>query len=100
MARVYKSRFRVDSAEVQGEGSWVEFQRPTWGMIGQVNDGKSHPNLLLELAVVDWNWTDDNGDPLPLPKDEAGLIERLPAQEAHWLLENSEIGKRNEAKKN
>ena len=96
MARIYKMKFRVDSEEVQGPGSWVEFQRPTWGISDHVSTGRE----LLELCIVGWNWTDDNGDPLPLPAEHPGIVSEIPYQEANWLMTNSGINQREEAKKN
>jgi hypothetical protein len=96
MARLFKSKFRVESDEVQGPGSWVEFQRPTWGVTASVTYIKE----LLEACISDWNWTDDNGDPIPLPTIEPGIVERIPQVEANWLMQNSGIIQREEAKKN
>ncbi len=100
MARIYKSKFRVASDEVQGEGSWVDFQRPTWGMIGELPADDRSGKRLLELAIVGWNWTDDDGAALPLPKDTPGLLDRLPQPEAIWLMQNSGGPKQEEALKN
>jgi hypothetical protein len=100
MARIYKSKFRVPSDEVQGEGSWVDFQRPTWGMIGELPADDRSGKRLLELAIVGWNWTDDDGAPLPLPRDNPGMVDTLPQPEAQWLMENSGIVEKREALKN
>jgi hypothetical protein len=96
MARIYKSKFRVESDEVQGPGSWVDFQRPTWGMTASVTNGRE----LLGLCIVGWNWTDDDDQPLPLPKDTPGMIDQIPQVEATWLMNASGIVKREEALKN
>jgi len=98
--RIYKSKFRVESDEVQGPGSWVEFQRPTWGMISNIPESDRTGRRLLEVAILDWNWTDDNGDPLPLPKDAPGLLENIPQQESNWLSENAGMTRNAEAQKN
>ena len=96
MARIYKSKFRVESDEVQGPGSWVDFQRPTWGMGRAVKTGSE----LLALCILDWNWTDDDDQPLPLPKDSPGIVDNLPQPESTWLMDHSGILERKEALKN
>lgn len=100
MARLFKAKFRIPSTDIQGEGSWVEFQRSTWGMIGEIPQDDRTGKRLLELCVVDWNWTDDDGQPLPLPSETPGMIDTLPQEEANWLMQNSGIIKQEEAKKN
>jgi hypothetical protein len=96
MARIYKSKFRIESDEVQGEGSWVEFQRPTWGMITNLPTDDDRAINILTATITAWNWTDDNGDPIPLPVD----VETLPQQEANWLMDNCGLVKQKEALKN
>ena len=100
MARLYKAKFRIESTEIQGEGSWVEFQRSTWGMIGQIPEGDRTGKRLLEMCIVGWNWTDDDGKPLPLPGETPGIIDTLPQEEANWLMQNSGIVKREDDQKN
>lgn len=95
MARIYKAKFRVDSEEVQGPGSWVEFKRPTWGMIEDIPDDDRGKHL-LNASIVAWNWTDDDDKPIPLPVN----VEDLPQQEANWLIDNCGIAQKKEEQKN
>ncbi len=100
MARIYKAKFRVDSTEVQGPGSWVDFQRPTWGMVGEIADSERAGRLLLEMCVLDWNWTDDEDKPIPLPKDKPDIVDELPQPESLWLKNHCGIVEQKEALKN
>lgn len=93
MARIYKSEFTVPSDSVQGAGSWVKFRRATWGIIKglrESEDGASGLPLLAAL-IVDWNWTDDNGDPLPLPSIQPDILDNMPGAETRWLVDASEM---------
>jgi hypothetical protein len=69
-------------------------------MIGEIPDGDRTGKRLLELAILAWNWTDDNDVPLPLPRDVPGMVNDLPQPESTWLMENSGIVKKEEALKN
>ena len=49
---------------------------------------------LMELTVrryvdhiLDWNWVDENDDPLPLPKDDPSVIDKLYNSEITFLSE-------------
>lgn len=85
--------FRVESEEVQGEGSFVVLRRQSWRdaqqnnrLLAEMNGGElprgvEHIRLTteflganvnitkqtLEKAVVAWNWVDDEGNPQPIP---------------------------------
>ncbi len=37
-------------------------------------------------TIVDWSWTDDDGDPLPCPKGQPDVIADLSAEEVSYLL--------------
>ena len=75
----------VKSTEVQGEGSFVEFRRMTWGEQKAILrkfsalDGTGHSDeqiaeteKMIVTHFVAWNWVDDRGAPMPSPV-EAGL---------------------------
>lgn len=91
---------RVPSDAVQGEDSWVLLRRIAWekqqdaqrklaqaagGELSQ--DGVQGVRVttefldlnadftrdLLRQCVVDWNWVDDDGQPLPAPHDPAAI---------------------------
>ncbi len=91
-----QSTVRVSSEEIQGEGSYVVLRYMKFGLVLEAmekTEGKSNPKdekeytlKLLRDAVVEWNWVDDNGAPLPLPSE--GLeIESLLTNEVVWLVE-------------
>lgn len=91
-----QSTRRVGSEAVQGEDSFVVFREMEFGTVleamkkgaGSTNpaEEKEFTERLFKEAVIDWNWVDDNGAPLPLPSK--GLeIERLLTTEVIWLVE-------------
>ena len=106
---------RVDSAEVQGEGSFVVVrklgyaQRQTANRMMAEACGGTLPQKiedadiaitseflagndaftreLLMANVVAWNWVDDAGQPLPLPSADPAVIEDLTEEEVTFLVE-------------
>ena len=97
--RINKLNKRVDSSEVQGEGSYVLIQAPT---LEDVRSGKipeipgkmanlEYTAFLLGRLVKKWNWVDDDGEPLPEPSEE--VIANLPYAELKFLADALEIEK-------
>jgi len=41
--------------------------------------------VLLEKHIVEWNWVDDDGDPLALPKDNPETLDDLTDAESELL---------------
>lgn len=99
MARLKPSKVRFPSPEVQGEGSYVDFNRAKWGAVrdlpavrtgGQaaaVNGAEA-----IEAAenfvcgcLAGWNWVDDDGTLMVLPRDRAALAE-LTSDEVTFLM--------------
>lgn len=91
--RINKLLKRVDSAPVQGEGSYVRMKAPT---IGDIRDGSlpdtsdrsanmDYAVSLLGKMVIEWNWVDDDGNPLPEPSVE--VINGLPYAEIKFLMD-------------
>lgn len=85
---------RVDASKVQGEGAYVDWRRLTWGerrdtreQSTQLEGEESVEYLLGFVAshIAGWNWTDDQGQPLPLPQSAADL-EKLFVEEIDFLL--------------
>lgn len=81
---------RVDASSVagQGEGSWVEWKRMTYGERREalekwlaLEEGPERVEFVEALLyghLVGWNFKDDQGLPLPLPRsvaDEADLYD-------------------------
>jgi len=86
--RKYKRFFEVDSSEVQGEGSYVKFCRLTYGEMRPLLE-RTETLLttdLLAASIVEWNWVDDNGDPLPIPNSDPDVMKTvLVHEEINWL---------------
>ena len=91
--RKHKVQRKVDSDEVQGEGSFVVLHAATLGEViraqkaeGGAVDSMEFGVALLKRLVVDWNWVDDEDKPLPKPKDDPDVIDGLPLQELTFLV--------------
>lgn len=83
---------RIDSAPVQGPGSYVEARLPKWGMFRNalnLQDAQAIPYMteLLAGTVVAWNWTDDHDEPLPNPAEDPTVIDRLTVAEVRFLVD-------------
>ena len=91
--RINKLLKRIDSAEVQGEGSYVLMKSPTIsdireGTLPDTTDRTASMDFgvgLLGKLVKEWNWVDDNGDPLPVPSE--AVIKDLPYVEIKFLMD-------------
>ena len=88
---------RVDSASVQGEGSYVVLKKMTHGEVKAFNRemaaaAKSENEMPLQIImltqVVEWNWSDAEGVAFPLPKDDPSLLERLTEAELLFLTQS------------
>jgi len=77
MARQLK---RVDCRAVQGDGAYMVIKPLTFA---ERKVGVNVDDLLMR--VVEWNWTDWDDQPLPLPHDEASR-ELLTDQEIECIL--------------
>lgn len=100
---------RVETPDLQGEGSYVVFRRLSWGaakearrfvMIGDVHNRADltvdqiekmiadEEKLTLELVlngVLSWNWQDEEGKDLPIPKSTEDL-DKMTAEEVQFLV--------------
>ena len=100
-----KPNVRLDSADVQGEGSYVTFRHLLWGEFQELSkqlDAKEitehqHSNQILGRQVAAWNWTDDSDQPLTLPRDDPSVLERLTDEEMGWLVEQVSANRREQA---
>jgi len=101
-----KRIIRFKSETVQGEDSWVEVSRLTVGEARRADQIKDDPNTdsfgevveLYQTHIVNWNWVDDDGEPLPLPRDDASVVDGLTADEFSFLgdcLAGSEEAQKN-----
>ena len=106
MAKRLTSTFKLNTESVQGEGSFaiirrvnVKEQRQIMEMVD--NEAISAFDLgchLLKQNVLEWNWVDDDDQPLPNPKDDTEVIELLTDDEIKILGEaiyNSELKLKN-----
>jgi len=80
--------------EVQGEGSWVVLSAVKVREIRVLRKLGDDPKFdefeggveLLTKHIVDWNWQDDNGEPLPKPRETADVIDELTNGETEFLV--------------
>jgi len=100
---------RVETPELQGEGSFVVFRKLSHGavkevrrfmVIGDVKERKDltveqidemiakEEMLTLELVsngIAEWNWQDENGNPLPIPKTTEDL-DKMTDEEVQYIV--------------
>lgn len=95
--RKNKSVIRVNSEEVQGEGSFVLVKRMTWDDAeilladGEGKDQREVAKEFLPRLILDWDWVDDNDQPLPKPREDPEVIKRLLLPELNFLLRAVEV---------
>jgi hypothetical protein len=88
---------RVDSTEVQGEGSYVMLLKlkhgQTWALQAEMaaaskaNDTRPLEDL-LSRQVVGWNWANADGVPFALPKDDPEVLDELTEDELVFLAQS------------
>lgn len=86
---------RFPSEEVQGEDSYVVVSRLTVGeareadRLRKADDTDSFEAIskFYRDHVHAWNWVDDDGEPLPLPKDDPAVIDMLTDREFEFVAE-------------
>lgn len=96
------SIIQVDSTDVQGEGSWVKVRRMKWGEIKALSKrqaeikaaGDEGANLAIDVSddllaehTMEWNWVDDEGNPLPQPHGNVEVIDGLTDEEFSFLAD-------------
>lgn len=64
-----KATYKVESASVQGEDSWVELSYMTWGEVQAAMKGDLKSDDILKEHVLAWNWVDGEGKPLDISVD-------------------------------
>lgn len=72
---------RIDASSVQGEGAWIEWRRMTYGerkdalekwlALEEGPERVAFVESLLYDHLSGWNFVDEQGQPLPLPKSAA-----------------------------
>ena len=86
MAKRKGTSWKVSTESVQGEGSWVELRGVTVGEQKAARAGQLDDDQVIIEHVIGWNWADEAGRPLPLPKDEPGIVDTLTSEEARVLV--------------
>lgn len=80
---------------IQGDDAWVRIKRIQVGQWLQLQEDGGSRSLaeatrrgleILRDHVLEWNWVDDDGNPLPQPKDDPDVINRLTDEEALALI--------------
>jgi len=85
----------TDEPWLDRRGQWVDYRsKIKYGIIKQlanitedVTANMVEVDRLLAHVVVDWNWDDDYGEPMPAPR-AAGAFDDLESEEVNWLLSN------------
>lgn len=94
------SLLQVESEEVQGPGSFVTFRKPDWKAMRKAMKGTDLQGAEAEIGlaimeelvpemIVTWNWTDDDGGPLPVPNADAEVFGSLTAEEVMFLINHA-----------
>lgn len=93
--RIRRGVRRVDSSAVQGDGTWVDIKAMTWGEVkairAEAKDADDEARIgmsddRLRAQILDWNWVDFDGEPLPTPLEDPSVIDALTDEEVGWLL--------------
>jgi hypothetical protein len=90
---------------VQGEGSFVKTTAVKVKEIRQIRKHAKDEDFddfeggikLLADHIIKWNWVDDEGQPLPCPKDDPEVINELTNEESEYLV-GLLMGERGESK--
>jgi hypothetical protein len=100
--RKHKKYKRVPSDEVQGEGSFVLLRSPGFSDLQGLGDlsnlgedeGQAIHAVVPMLArlVADWDWVDDEDNPLPKPSEQPEVIDGLTFQEQKFLVDALDLG--------
>jgi hypothetical protein len=95
------TRRKFPSTEVQGADSWIVIKMPTWGelkelkrLLSQADEdddaaqaaSEAHERMMIE-KILDWNWVDDDGNLLPLPSENAAVLNALTGDEMIFIAE-------------
>jgi len=87
---------RHSTEEVQGEESYVvlssvkvrEIRKLRKMSADETDDDSAFEGGIALLAkhLVDWNWVDDDDQPLSLPKDDIEVMDELTEEESRFLV--------------
>lgn len=88
-----QNRIHVVTTDLQGDDSYVIVTLPTVGEIKSIllHEGQNLESFedgarIIRNHVFEWNWVDDDGNPLPTPKDDPAVVETLTTEEYRGLI--------------
>lgn len=99
-----QSTQKVASPDIQGDDSYVVVRRLKYGMAKRASElqGSNEPGAVdaftrevVVAAVEDWNWVDDDGEPLKVPSADPNVIDDLTGQEINWIVSQAVGGEVN-----
>ena len=98
-----KAGTRIDTTAVQGEGSYVILRRLTVGEIKTLRRDKDTDKFdlteeMVRAHIVEWNWCDEGGNPLPQPGEHPEVFDQVTDEELAFLAE--QVSGNAEARKN
>lgn len=84
---------KIDSVEVQGEGSYVVLTGVKVSEMRKMRKSAEDKDFdhfqggldLIAKHIQDWNWVDDDGNPLALPANNPEVIDDLTDEESKFL---------------
>ena len=84
----------IDCSEVQGEGKYVKIiglkvgEAMALGSTEELSETEALDKAkeMFVDHVIEWNWVDDFGDPLPLPKELPEIVYDLYPEELAFLI--------------
>lgn len=90
----------VPSPDVQGDDSWVKVAQFTVGEYTDLQERGEQEGAdmwaleadALSTHVIDWNWVDDDGKPMPLPTPKNPAPLKLLTRDETLFLVNALIG--------
>lgn len=74
-------RHRIELDDDGFPGWWVEVRlNPPWGVMEDLYDTDDFRVVRESLArvILDWNFVDDEGDPLPPPSEDVTSLREVP----------------------
>ena len=95
---------KVETSEVQGEGSYVMVSRPSVREIRGIMkvDGDNAATFDVGVKTLgnhirEWDWVDDDGKPFLIPSEDDSVIDQLTIKELQVLF-NALLGDEEERK--
>jgi hypothetical protein len=102
MAQRLTGKIRVDTSSVQGDGSYLTIAVMTLGEMRalverQGGDGNiSVPYAEIAPHILEWDWVNAKGEPLPAPATDPSVLDYLTDDERKFISHVFFSGGRNE----